>query len=207
MTTSPNSDARARILRVMHMAWEIGILRGFSGNASMRLGNDCFLITASGVAKGSLAETDLLLVNAAGEILEGHGKPSIELGMHLSIYSLVPDSNAILHTHPVYLHVLPLLLGNGTRARLLRLDSAEADYWRERLGLAGEHAPGSKDLANAATAAIKREWTDAIPMPCAIWLASHGLCAIAESIESALGISEQLEHLAQIQWSLLSARS
>ncbi len=191
----------------MHMAWEIGILRGFSGNASMRLGDDCFLITASGVAKGSLAETDLLLVNAGGEILEGRGKPSIELGMHLSIYNLVPACNAILHTHPVYLHVLPLLLGNDARTRLLRLDSAESDYWRERLGLASEHAPGSKDLANATNDAIKREWPDATPMPCAIWLASHGLCAIAESIESALGISEQLEHLAQIQWALLSARS
>ncbi|MBD5641157.1 MAG: class II aldolase/adducin family protein [Desulfovibrio sp.] len=207
MTDKQGMDYKARILRVMRMAWQTGILRGFSGNASVRLENGDFLITASGVAKGSLMESSLLLVNARGEIIEGQGKPSIELGMHLQLYRLVPACSAILHTHPVYLHALPLLLGKDTREKMLSLDSAESDYWRERLVLTGEHAPGSTELARAVAAALNREWPVAPPLPCALWLASHGLCALAESIEAALGISEQLEHLAEIQWAVLAGKA
>lgn len=206
--TNPNScDAAKRLLRVMRMAWETGLLRGFSGNASIKLASGDILITASGIAKGSLDEDCLLQIGQNGEILQGKGKPSIELALHRAIYQQVPSCQAILHTHPVYLHILPLLLGGKTRKRLLALDSAESDYWRERLMLAAEHAPGSQELAKEAVAAIARDWPSGPPLPCAIWLTSHGLCALAESIEAALGVSEQLEHLAKIQWALLAAHA
>lgn len=200
------ANLKARILRIMQMAWETGILRGFSGNASMRLEENRFLITASGIAKGSLTEASLLIVNDQGEVLEGQGKPSIELAMHLQIYKLDPDCKAILHTHPVYLHILPLLLGQALHQKLLNLDSAEADYWRERLAIVNEYAPGSQELASAVCTALHKEWPSGLHLPCAVWLSSHGLCALATDIESALGISEQLEHLAQIQWGVLAAR-
>lgn len=206
MTNDQQTDRKTGILRVMRMAWQSGIMRGFSGNASVRLESGDFLITASGIAKGSLSEDSLLLVNAEGNVIEGQGKPSIELGMHLQLYRLVPACAAILHTHPVYLHVLPLLLGKDSHAKLLRLDSAESDYWRERLVIANEHAPGSPELAIAVADTLKKEWPNGAPLPCAIWLSSHGLCALAESIEAALGISEQLEHLAEVQWAFLAGR-
>lgn len=195
--------AARNIARVCHLAWQTDIMRGFSGNASVRIDENNILITPSGAPKGRLEAENIIRVNATGAVIYGSRKPSIELGLHLAIYAIAPDCHAILHTHPVWLQVIANLA--DTKSDLLDLNLAEADYWRERLAIAPECPPGSTELASGAVKALRAHWATAGPLlPCAIWLTAHGLCALGDDLDTALGISEQLEHLAHIEWGILA---
>ena len=52
-------------------AWQAGLLRGFNGNASVRLPDDTMLITRSGCAKGRLREGDACVQAPDGALLHG----------------------------------------------------------------------------------------------------------------------------------------
>ncbi len=77
---------------------------GTSGNFSMLLARKPMRIcvTASGIEKGKLDETNFLELDDDAEILQGFGKPSAETLVHLSIYRFVPKARSILHTHSVW---------------------------------------------------------------------------------------------------------
>ncbi|MEY2667721.1 MAG: hypothetical protein RJA59_359 [Pseudomonadota bacterium] len=71
------------------------------GNVSCRLGKERFLVTPSGVGKGSLRPADLVVVDADGKRIRGRGRPSTELRMHLAAYAARPDVEAVVHAHPL----------------------------------------------------------------------------------------------------------
>lgn len=208
-STVSQETATKSLLEVCHQAWITGLMRGFSGNASLRLEDGRIMITASGLPKGNLGENDLIVVDESGKILEGSRKPSIELGLHLSIYKTFPGCRAILHTHPVWLQTVAKLLAASEKTpSMLDLGLAESDYWRERLVIAPEQAPGSAALASAAVLALLAHWPqkNSLLLPAAVWLTGHGLCSLGENLHAALGISEQLEQLAHIHWAILAAK-
>lgn len=81
--------------------FERDLIGAGEGNLSARRVDGTFLVTPSGVGKGHLAPGDLLVVNAAGHVLSGHGRPSTELAMHLAAYSARPEIAAAVHAHPL----------------------------------------------------------------------------------------------------------
>lgn len=190
-------EAAGRICSVCRIAWREGMMSGWSGNASVRIGKNVFAITRAGSAKGFIEPGDCLLVNDAGQVLAGAGSPSSETALHLALYAASQSCNAILHTHPVCMQALNLLLGgrNMQEREFLRLPLYESRMWRQRLFLADALAPGSPELAQSAAKSLPNQ----APLPCAIWLPEHGLCAMAENLLSALCMSEELEHLANVQ--------
>lgn len=194
------------IMRICRDAWREGLMRGWSGNASIRLGPSGFLITASGAPKGRLRRGDLLLINGSGDVIDGNAKPSTESAMHLAIYDALPECGAILHTHPPRMQALGLMLDGadaGTfSANFLDLNLFESRIWREKLDIAAPEAPGSRELAAGAARCLER----ARALPRAIWLRNHGLCALAADMSGALALSEELEYLAEIQISYFGAR-
>lgn len=71
------------------------------GNVSVRVGENTFLIKASGTSLHTLSEEDLTLCNTNGAQIELlHKKPSIETSFHAWIMKTFPDINFIAHTHP-----------------------------------------------------------------------------------------------------------
>lgn len=62
-------------------------------------------ITASGVEKGKIVPSQVLLVNEAGEVLEGTGRPSYESLLHIAVVQS-RGANAVLHTHSVWATIL-----------------------------------------------------------------------------------------------------
>ena len=74
-----------------------GYSPGTSGNVSVRVG-DYVYVTASGTCLGMLELEDISVINLQGDILDGQ-KPSSEFKMHLKIYDLRSDLNAIIHYH------------------------------------------------------------------------------------------------------------
>ncbi len=179
------------VRRLCHTAWQRGLLSGFNGNVSLRLGATC-LVTCTGAAKGGLSPGDLAVVDiASGKRIAG-GKPSSELAMHLEVYRRQPRAQAIVHTHP------PRLLALGLRVapqQMLHIDVYEAQMLVSRLGSAPAHAPGTQALADAVgDAAVTRE---------AVWMERHGLVCWGETPMQALALGEELEHLAGIHLSVL----
>jgi L-fuculose-phosphate aldolase len=183
LSTSDMETLRA----VCRDAWSLRLLPGRSGNASLRLDQGNIVVTRSGAAKGRLTDRDFCLVDGAGRLLEGE-RPSTETGMHLAIYRTLPEVSAVLHTHPRNMLALTLCLD---KENFLHLPLFEAREKRARLGFAPALAPGSEELARAvADAARDHE---------AVWMEAHGLCCRGKTLDEALCLSEELEHLAAVQ--------
>lgn len=196
-----------QIMTICRLAWEKGFMAGWSGNASIRLSKNpqILLITSSGSAKGLLETDDCLLINLKGEKLSGKAKASSESGLHTILYESLPEASAILHTHPPYLQALELSLSNEKTCttgflmkKLLNINLHEALIWRKHLRFAENYPPGSSELAESAATAIMEDKKEP-SLPLAIWLPQHGLCTMAENLKTCLCLTEEIEHLAQVQ--------
>jgi len=91
----------------MAMVKMIAVNRAFVGvGISVRLGQDHILITPSGLHKGLLNTSDLLIIDTEGNPMRSaisagsRLKPTSELPMHLEAYRRRPDISAVVHAHP-----------------------------------------------------------------------------------------------------------
>lgn len=204
----PESLQRKNIKAVINackLAWNKNLMPGFSGNASLRFENGAFVITRSGTPKGLLKDEDFLLMDLRGNILAGAGKPSSEWRMHAALYENFPSCQALLHTHPPCLQSLDLLLDSNPNFQELFLDAPlfETLMWKPRLHFAEVLPPGSNELAQSCVAALEQA---SLELPCGIWMRRHGITALGNSLEDALCLTEELEHLARLQLNLAACR-
>ena len=95
-------EEKDRIIGLGKRAYDRGFVASNDGNISIRLDDSKFLITASGKSKGYLTYEDILLCDMQGNILEGNGRASSEIRMHIMVYQERNDVNGIFHAHPVY---------------------------------------------------------------------------------------------------------
>ncbi|MEU7061797.1 methylthioribulose 1-phosphate dehydratase [Streptomyces sp. NPDC046197] len=79
----------------------LGWMRGTSGNLSMVTSRDPLrlTVTASGMDKGELTETDVVLVDATGNAVSG-GRPSAEAALHARVARLT-GAGAVVHVHTI----------------------------------------------------------------------------------------------------------
>ena len=85
----------------------LGYGAGSGGNASYRVDDNVVLITPTGIVKRKITFEDICIIDLDANPLyiPENRKPTGEYFMHLHIYKMRPDVNAILHAHP------PLLIG------------------------------------------------------------------------------------------------
>ncbi|MDR0239370.1 MAG: class II aldolase/adducin family protein [Deltaproteobacteria bacterium] len=187
----PMDEARHNIINACRRAWERGLLSGFNGNLSLRLGEDC-LVTCAGAAKGYLRPEDIVAVQIRSGTcaVEATCRPSSELGMHLALYRARHDAAAIVHVHPRRLLALSL---RAAEEDFLRLPLFEADKLRSGLAFVPALSPGSEELTRAAAHAA------APPTVHALWMQGHGLTCLGGTLTQALALAEELEHLAAVQ--------
>ncbi len=76
---------RQEIIRVTRIVANQGLIRSSDGNLSVRLGENRFLMTPSGLYKMSMEPDDPIVVNENGEVLIGKPglKPTSEINMHI----------------------------------------------------------------------------------------------------------------------------
>ncbi len=82
--------------------YDKGFVASNDGNISVRLPDNRVLVTPSGVSKGFMQPSDLILTDMHGNIIEGNKKPSSELLMHLTVYNERQDIRGICHAHTPY---------------------------------------------------------------------------------------------------------
>lgn len=93
---------RKEVAGFMRRLYKHGLTTTSGGNISLRISDNIILITPSSTDKGRMRWKEVGIMTITGENLTPELKPSIEFGMHLSIYMKMKKVNAIVHAHPVF---------------------------------------------------------------------------------------------------------
>lgn len=101
-TNLSEREYRRDIVEVCRRMHERGFISGSDGNVSVRLGTNRLLSTPSGINKGFLATRDLIITDMTGRKLQGTGKPTSEILLHIKGYRKRDDVRAIVHAHPPF---------------------------------------------------------------------------------------------------------
>lgn len=108
MQSTFEQEQRELICEIGRMMHRGGFIDGTAGNISVRLGEDRFLLTPSGLGKAFMQPEQMIIINSRGERVDepnAHNaelKPSSETPMHLEAYRQRPDVNAVIHAHPAH---------------------------------------------------------------------------------------------------------
>jgi len=172
-----------------------GLAVGTAGNISMRLkdpgGRDLLAITPSGRYYDSLKVDDIVVVDFAGQKVEGELKASIETIMHIEVYKAREKVNAIVHAHPVFCSVIAI-----AGMDIPPLIDEQVIYIGGEIKVARYAFPGTPELAKSVVSALG-------PRNVVI-LANHGALSVGRDMREALTICELAEEMAKIYVSALS---
>ena len=178
-------ELRQDIVDVGRFVWGKGWIAANDGNISVRMDANRFLCTPTGVCKGMMKPEDLIICDAQGNKVEGRLERTSEFAMHLTIYNLRPDVNAVVHAHP------PVATGYATAGRPLN----QALLPEVIIGL------GCVPLADyglPGTPALTDGMLPYIPKYDAILMANHGAVCYGGDVHQAFFRMETVEHYARI---------
>ncbi len=180
-----NYALKREMIRFSALLYERGYLVSTDGNLSMRSA-ESFLTTPTGRNKGLIEADDLVLVDAKGKSLEEHKNPSSELPMHLKVYEMRPEVQAVIHCHPVYTTVIAA-------------SDQDLDTCLITESIVGLGQVPKAPLALPSTPEVANSIAPLLSCTDVILLQNHGLLAYGESLEEAYNKVEAAEHFAKIQ--------
>jgi L-fuculose-phosphate aldolase len=183
--TARERQYRQEIIRLGGMLHGSGFVAGTDGNLSVRLDRKRVLVTPTGMSKGMMRPSDLVIVDVEGRRLAGRRNVSSEIAMHLLIYKLRPDIRGVVHAHPP--------TATAFAASGLSLNQPLVCELVVGLGcvpLARYGTPGTPELSEALEPLI--------PQYDAILMANHGVVAYGEDLQHAYMKMETVEHFARI---------
>ena len=217
------AEKAEELVQTVQELYAAGLITPTGGNLSVRLpgrqppgeGGPAFLITPSGMHKGSLRAESMIPLDAAGRVAsavvpaaaaanamakanatanatvnantKAKAKPSIETPMHLRIYQLRPECNAVIHTHAPAATLLGMA---GVMIKPITLDAVRF------LGapVVPFEIPGSPELVEAVEVGL-RAAPAGVP---AILLQNHGLVTFGASLREAANYALALEEVCRL---------
>ena len=93
-------EIKKEICEVGHKIYAKGFVAANDGNISVKVSDNEFYCTPTGVSKGALTPDMIIRMDGQGNKLDGKLNPSSEIKMHLRVYRDRPDVNAVVHAHP-----------------------------------------------------------------------------------------------------------
>ena len=156
------------------------------GNVSVRDSETGLIyISPSGMDYQSIQSDDIVVLDAALNIVDGLRKPSIEKEMHAAVYNARSEVNAVVHTHPLYSTVLGV---NGMELPAVSEDFAQ--IVGDKI-ICSEYAlPGTPELAQNTVKALGKQNSVLLP--------NHGTMSVGEDMKSALTVCQVVEKAAHI---------
>jgi L-fuculose-phosphate aldolase len=133
-------------------------------------------------------DSDLVLVDSQGEPLEGYGKPTKEVQVHIAIFQVRRDVGAIVHYHAPYATAFAAL------GQTLSLPTVHAKRILKQIPLVPKYPEGSAELASAVAKALLNKEV------AGLLLENHGLMAVGSGLRQAQYHAELMEESAKIQW-------
>ena len=176
---------RQEIVRYGRMLHERCFVAAMDGNLSVRLEADRILVTPTCLSKGAMQPSDMVIVDMEGRRVSGKRNVTSEIGMHLLIYRLRPDVQAIVHAHP------PTATGFAAAGVALTEPLVcEVVMGLGCIPLARYGTPGTSELTQTLEPYV--------PNYDAILMSNHGVVTYGDTLEHAYMKMETVEHFAQI---------
>lgn len=182
---SSEEKFRAEISRFCHLIYEKGYVASTDGNVSARLPDGHVMCTPTLCNKGFVKPDDMVVIDIKGQRIKGDRKASSEIAMHLLIYEMRPDANAVVHAHPQ--------AATAYAAAGIPLNKALISEVVLGLGcipLADYGTPGTPELTEQLRPFVKNY--DALLM------ANHGVVTYGSNLEEAFNRMDTVEHFAKI---------
>lgn len=145
-----------------------------SGNLSWRIADDEVLVSATGSWLSDLREDEVAVCRLSDEAVLNGVRPSREARFHLGIYRERPEVKAVLHFQSTYATAIACMKEPPASINL----TAEIPlYVGEEIPVVPYLMPGSKELAEAVTAAMRDHDS--------CFLANHGEVVAGKSLADA----------------------
>ncbi|MGK2926554.1 MAG: class II aldolase/adducin family protein [Lysobacterales bacterium] len=163
-----------------------GINQGTSGNLSLRC-VDGFLVTPSGLPYDRLEPADVVqlkLERGDAPAATGPRKPSSEWRIHRDVYLARPETQAILHAHPVHCSALACL-------------RRPLPAFHYMVAVAGGRDIRCAPYATFGSQALSDHVLEALAGRQACLMANHGLLCLAPDLPRALALAVEIEALAR----------
>ncbi len=97
-------EIKKEMCEIGRRVYNRGMVAANDGNFSVKLNDNEFLCTPTGVSKGFMTPEYICKVDAEGKVIQANKdfKPSSEIKMHMRVYKERPDVQAVVHAHPLY---------------------------------------------------------------------------------------------------------
>ncbi len=179
------NELRQEIVEVGKLIYQKGWVAANDGNISVRLDAQRILCTPTRISKGMMSPSDLIVVDLAGNKLEGERDCTSEIAMHITIYNLRADIDSVVHAHP------PVATGFAVAGRSLDMALLpEVVLMLGSVPLADYGLPG--------TPALTQGMLPYVPKYDALLMANHGAVCYGPTLQDAFYKMEMLEHFARI---------
>ncbi len=94
-------EIKKEICEIGRRIYQDGFVAANDGNISVKVDDNTFFVTPTGVSKGYMTPDMICKVDKDLKLKEPNKwKPSSEAKMHLRVYQERPDVNAVVHAHP-----------------------------------------------------------------------------------------------------------
>ncbi len=188
---------RAEMVRIGRLMHARGYVTATDGNISVRLDEDRFLVTPSGLSKGRMTPAQMIVIDWEAQPLDSslhesahELRPSSEIWLHLEAYRQRPEIRAVVHAHPV--HAITLSIAN---IPMTRCPIPEVVVNLGMIPTTDYAMPASTEGAVVIRDMIRRYD--------ALILQRHGSVTVGKSLWEAYLHLEKLENAAEITYKLL----
>jgi L-fuculose-phosphate aldolase len=165
--------------------YDRGYAAANDGNITVRLNDKEILCTPTMVSKGFMKPEDICKVDYDGKQLAGTRKRTSEVLLHLVVYKLRPDVNAVVHCHPP--HATAFAVAHEPIPKCIL---PEVEVFLGEVPVARYETPGGQLFADTIAPYVKDCNT--------ILLANHGTVTFGANLENAYFNTEIIDAYCRI---------
>ncbi|MBE6556624.1 MAG: class II aldolase/adducin family protein [Ruminococcaceae bacterium] len=180
-------EIKQQICDIGKRIYDKGMVASNDGNISVKLGDNEFLCTPTGVSKGFMTPEYICKVDAEGRVIEANEgfRPSSEIKMHMRVYRERPDVMSVVHAHPLYATSFAI-----AGIPLTEPIMPEAVIALGEVPIAAYGTPSTEEIPDAVAPYLQSYD--------AVLLANHGALSFSDSLLNAYHKMESLEFYAQL---------
>ena len=182
-------EIKQQICEIGKRIYDKGMVASNDGNISVKISDNEFLCTPTGVSKGFMTPEYICKVDANGKVLQANAgfKPSSEIKMHMRVYKERPDVKSVVHAHPLYATSFAI-----AGIPLTEPIMPEAVIALGCVPIAEYGTPSTEEIPDAVSKHL--QYYDAV------LLANHGALSFSDSLLSAYHKMESVEFYAQLMY-------
>lgn len=181
------AEIKQQICDIGKRIYDRGMVASNDGNISVKISDNEFLCTPTGVSKGFMTPEYICKVDRDGKVIEANDgfRPSSEIKMHMRVYRERPDVKSVVHAHPMYATAFAI-----AGIPLTQPIMPEAVIALGEVPIAEYGTPSTEEIPDAVSKYLQSYD--------AVLLANHGALSFSDSLLNAYHKMESVEFYAQL---------